>query len=161
MAAGKSTIGKILAKKINLPFYDTDTEIIQCTGVEIALIFELEGEGGFRRRESEKLKKLADLNGAVIATGGGIVLDKNNREILKSSGRVIYLKCSVAQQLSRTRHDTKRPLLQIENPKAKLEELMETRAPIYEEVADIVVSTDRSSSKFVINSILEELDTET
>jgi len=158
MAAGKSTIGKILAKRINLPFYDTDAEIIQCTGVDIALIFELEGEDGFRQRESEKLKQLSELKGAVIATGGGIVLDENNRKVLKSSGRVIYLKCSVGQQLSRTRYDTKRPLLQIENPKAKLEELMEARAPIYEGLADIVVSTDKSNSKFVINSILEELD---
>ena len=158
MAAGKSTVGRLLAKRLNREFYDTDVEIIQCTGVEIALIFELEGEHGFRLRETEKLRKLSCLNGAVIATGGGIVLSEENRKILQQTGQVIYLQCSVDQQLRRTKHDTKRPLLQIDNPRAKLEQLMKERAPIYEAVADIRISTNKTNSKRVIKSILDKLD---
>lgn len=157
MAAGKSTVGKLLAKKVSMPFYDTDAEIIKCTGVEIALIFELEGEQGFRRRESDKLKELSEMEGAVIATGGGIIMYEENRKVLKHSGQIIYLKCSVDQQLNRTRNDTKRPLLQIDNPRSKLEELMAVRAPIYEELADIVVSTEKTNSKRVISSVLDKL----
>ena len=141
MAAGKSTVGKILAQRTNKPFYDTDAELIKCTGVEISLIFELEGEEGFRRRETEKLKKLADLNGAVIATGGGIVLKEENRRIL-----------------NRTKYDTKRPLLQTDNPRAKLEELMRHRAPLYESIADITISTDKANSKRVIKTIIDKLN---
>tara|TARA_R110002096_G_scaffold196966_2_gene380009 strand:- start:428 stop:943 length:516 start_codon:yes stop_codon:yes gene_type:complete len=157
MAAGKSTIGKLLAQKLSKPFYDTDAELIKSTGVEVALIFELEGEQGFRKRESEKLGELAQLDGAVIATGGGIVLKEGNRELLSRTGRVVYLKCSVEQQLKRTRFDTKRPLLQTENPRAKLEELMALRAPLYEEVADITMSTDKNNSKRIINKLLDKL----
>jgi len=158
MAAGKSTVGKILAQRTNKPFYDTDAELIKCTGVEISLIFELEGEEGFRKRETEKLKKLADLNGAVIATGGGIVLKEENRQILHETGQIIYLQCSVNQQLSRTKFDTKRPLLQTDNPRAKLEELMKQRAPLYESIADITISTDRANSKRVIKTIIDKLN---
>ncbi|AGS38404.1 MAG: shikimate kinase AroK [Cycloclasticus pugetii] len=157
MAAGKSTIGKLLARRLNKAFYDTDAEIIKCTGVEISLIFELEGEEGFRSRETDKLKLLSVLDGAIIATGGGIVLSEENRKVLTETGWVIYLQCSVEQQLSRTKFDTKRPLLQIDNPRKKLEELMRLRAPIYESIADIVVSTNKTSSKKVILSILEQL----
>ncbi|MBV1875590.1 MAG: shikimate kinase AroK [Cycloclasticus sp.] len=158
MAAGKSTIGKLLARRLNKTFYDTDAEIIKCTGVEISLIFELEGEEGFRLRETGKLKALSALNGAVIATGGGIVLKEENRQVLKETGSVIYLQCSVEQQLSRTKFDTKRPLLQIDNPRKKLEELMQLRAPIYESIADVIISTNKTNSKKVISSILEQLN---
>ena len=157
MAAGKSTVGKLLARKLNIPFLDTDQEIINCTGVEIALIFELEGEAGFRKRETEKIRKLSELNNTVIATGGGAVLSEENQRLLKSTGRVVYLQCSVDQQLNRTRFDTKRPLLQTENPRQKLEQLMVERAPIYEALADITVSTERINSKRVIGSIMEQL----
>lgn len=157
MAAGKSTIGKLLAKRLNKEFYDTDVEIISCTGVEISLIFELEGEEGFRLRETNKLKELSELDGVVVATGGGIVLKKANRDVLKETGQVIYLQCSVEQQLSRTKFDTTRPLLQIDNPREKLEELMQQRAPIYESIADVTISTNRTNSKKVISSILEQL----
>jgi len=157
MAAGKSTIGKLLAKKLGKEFYDTDTEIIKCTGVEISLIFELEGEEGFRKRETEKLSKLSELSGAVIATGGGVVLCEENRKILQETGEVIYLQCSVDQQLRRTQFDTKRPLLQIENPRAKLEELMTLRAPLYESIADVILSTNKTNSKRVINNILDKI----
>jgi len=158
MAAGKSTIGKLLARRLNKTFYDTDAEIIKCTGVEISLIFELEGEEGFRSRETDKLKALSALNGVVIATGGGIVLKEENRKVLKETGSIIYLQCSVEQQLSRTKFDTKRPLLQTNNPREKLEELMQLRAPIYESIADIVISTNKTNSKKVISSILEQLN---
>lgn len=158
MAAGKSTIGKLLARRLNKTFYDTDAEIIKCTGVEISLIFELEGEEGFRLREADKLKVLSELDSAVIATGGGIVLKEENRKVLKETGSVIYLQCSVEQQLSRTKFDTKRPLLQIDNPRKKLEELMQLRAPIYESIADVVISTNKTNSKKVISSILEQLN---
>jgi len=158
MAAGKSTIGKLLARRLNKTFYDTDAEIIKCTGVEISLIFELEGEEGFRSRETDKLKALSALNGVVIATGGGIVLKEENRKVLKETGSIIYLQCSVEQQLSRTKFDTKRPLLQTNNPREKLEELMQLRVPIYESIADIVISTNKTNSKKVILSILEQLN---
>jgi shikimate kinase len=158
MAAGKSTIGRLLAKRLNRKFYDTDAEIIKCTGVEISLIFELEGEEGFRKREIEKLKLLSDEKEAVIATGGGIILNQENRQRMQETGWVIYLKCSVDQQLNRTKFDTKRPLLQTENPRKKLEELMRDRAPMYESIADIVISTNKTNSKKVITSILEQLN---
>ena len=157
MAAGKSTVGKLLARKLNSPFLDTDQEIINCTGVEIALIFELEGEAGFRKRETEKIRQLSTLDNRVIATGGGAVLSEENQRILKSTGTVVYLTCSVDQQLNRTRFDTKRPLLQTENPRQKLEQMMIERAPIYEALADITVSTERINSKRVIGSIMEQL----
>lgn len=157
MAAGKSTVGKLLARKLNAPFLDTDQEIINCTGVEIALIFELEGEAGFRKRETEKISKLSTLENRVIATGGGAVLSEENQRIFKSTGTVVYLKCSVDQQLNRTRFDTKRPLLQTENPRQKLEQMMSERAPIYDALADITVSTERINSKRVIGSIMEQL----
>ena len=158
MAAGKSTVGKLLARRLKKAFYDTDAEIIKCTGVEISLIFELEGEEGFRLREADKLKELSALNGAVIATGGGIVLKEENRKVLKETGHIIYLECSVEQQLSRTKFDTKRPLLQTGNPREKLEELMQLRAPIYESIADSIISTNKTNSKKVISSILEQLN---
>jgi len=158
MAAGKSTVGRLLAKRLSKTFYDTDIEIIECTGVEIALIFELEGEEGFRQRETETLRKLSMLEGAVVATGGGLVLREENRSILQETGTIIYLQCSVEQQLRRTKHDTKRPLLQIANPRRKLEELMKERAPIYEALADIKVSTNKTNSKRVINGILNKLN---
>ncbi|MEW5007895.1 MAG: shikimate kinase AroK [Cycloclasticus sp.] len=157
MAAGKSTVGRLLAKRLNKTFYDTDVEIIECTGVEIALIFELEGEEGFRQRETETLRRLSALEGVVVATGGGLVLREENRVILQETGRIIYLQCSVDQQLRRTKHDTKRPLLQIANPRAKLEQLMKERAPIYESISDVKISTNKTNSKRVINAILDKL----
>jgi len=157
MAAGKSTIGRLLANKLKRPFLDTDQEIIKCTGVEISLIFELEGEDGFRKRETEKINKLSELKNVVIATGGGAVLREENQKILRASGTVIYLTCSVEQQLNRTRSDTKRPLLQTKNPRQKLEQIMAERAPIYSSLADITVSTERINSKRIILSIMEQL----
>ena len=157
MASGKSTIGRILAQQLNREFYDTDAEIIKCTGVEIALIFEIEGEEGFRKRETKKLSALSEVDNAIIATGGGIVLKEENRQIMQQTGHVYYLQCSVNQQLSRTKYDTKRPLLQTDNPREKLEELMSMRAPLYEAIANKVISTERSNSNYVVKKILASL----
>jgi shikimate kinase len=157
MAAGKSTIGKILARQLGREFYDTDAEIIKCTGVEIALIFEIEGEEGFRKRETKKLSVLSELDNVVIATGGGIILKEENRQIMQQTGQVYYLQCSVNQQLSRTKYDTKRPLLQTENPRERLEELMKMRAPLYEATANKVISTERSNSNYVAKKIIASL----
>jgi shikimate kinase len=157
MAAGKSTIGRLLANKLKRQFLDTDQEIIKCTGVEISLIFELEGEKGFRKRETEKINKLSELKNVVIATGGGAVLREENQKILRANGTIIYLTCSVEQQLNRTRSDTKRPLLQTKNPRQKLEQIMSERAPIYNSLADITVSTERINSKRIMSTIMEQL----
>lgn len=158
MAAGKSTIGKALARAKGQPFYDSDHEIVQQTGVEISLIFDIEGEAGFRKRESDMIEKLAQLSPIVLATGGGAVLSEHNRAALKSHGLVVYLSCSVDQQLKRTMHDTRRPLLQTENPRQKLEQLMLERGPIYESLADIQVNTEKRSSKSVLNEIIKKID---
>ncbi|PHS72757.1 MAG: shikimate kinase AroK [Cycloclasticus sp.] len=158
MAAGKTTVGKLLSKSLDKDCFDTDAEIIKCTGVDIALIFELEGEEGFRKRETDKLRKLAQLNNVVISTGGGIILKEENRKLMRQTGRIIYLQCSVEQQLSRTKFDKKRPLLQVENPKEKLNELMKFRAPVYESIADIIISTNKTNSKNIIREIIQKLD---
>jgi shikimate kinase len=157
MASGKSTIGRALARELGKDFYDTDAEIIKCTGVAISLIFELEGEEGFRKRETEKLTELSLVEDAIIATGGGTILSEENRQILKNTGHIIYLQCTVNQQLRRTRYDTVRPLLQTENPRKKLEELMQVRGPLYDAIADILVSTEQGNSKQALQHILQRL----
>ena len=125
MGAGKSTIGRQLAKSLSRTFVDSDKEIEDRTGVDIPLIFELEGEQGFRDREREMIDELSQRNDVVLATGGGAVLDERNRQHLAARGLVIYLQTSVDQQLQRTGRDRNRPLLQTANPRAKLNELME------------------------------------
>lgn len=158
MAAGKSTIGRALARTLGLDFFDSDQEIIAHTGVEISLIFDIEGEDGFRKRESEILSDLVKRQPIVLATGGGAILKKENRERLAANGVVVYLSCSVDQQLKRTMHDTRRPLLQTENPRLKLDQLMKERGPIYESLADIRVNTERRNSKSVLKELLSKLD---
>lgn len=141
MGAGKTTIGRLLAKHLNMTFYDTDHEIERRTGVNIPLIFEVEGEVGFRRREFLMLEELSQMQNIVLATGGGAVLSQQNREMLKKNGTVIYLRANVQELWQRTRNDKNRPLLQNDNPRAKLEQLFSERDPLYEEVADIIVDT--------------------
>lgn len=141
MGAGKTTIGRLLAKHLNMTFYDTDHEIERRTGVNIPLIFEVEGEVGFRRREYLMLEELCQMQNIVLATGGGAVLSQQNREMLKKNGTVIYLRANVQELWQRTRNDKNRPLLQNDNPRAKLEQLFSERDPLYEEVADIIVDT--------------------
>jgi len=157
MGAGKSTIGRQLAKQLGLPFLDSDHEIESRTGVDIPLIFDLEGEAGFRKRETTVIDELTRLPNIVLATGGGAVLDPNNREHLKTRGRVIYLHTSVSHQLKRTRKDRNRPLLQTGNPRKKLEELMTIRDPLYREIASIIIDTDGMRVRDVVKIIMQRL----
>jgi len=157
MGAGKSTIGRQLSKRLNKEFHDSDHEIEARTGVDIPLIFELEGEAGFRRREQAILAALTRIPGIILATGGGAILDAENRRHLSSRGRVIYLHASVNQQLKRTRRDRNRPLLQTADPRAKLEELMAVRDPLYREIADVIIETDGKRVRDVVRQIIEQL----
>lgn len=156
MGSGKSTIGNRLAQRLGLRFEDSDREIERRTGVDIPLIFETEGEDGFRKRETKAIQELVEsAEDMVLATGGGAVIKQTNRRNLIKNTTVIYLKTSVEQQMERTKKDKSRPLLQTEDPLQKLKDLFEQRAPLYEEVADIVVSTDNAG----IESVLKEIET--
>ncbi len=157
MGAGKSTIGRQLARALNLEFVDSDREIELRTGVDIPLIFELEGESGFRRRERRVLELLTARKGIVLATGGGAVLDPDNRRWLAARGKVIYLHTTVEQQLQRTAHDRGRPLLQTPNPRQTLEELMQARDPLYREIADWVIETDACRVREVVQQITQQI----
>jgi shikimate kinase len=158
MGAGKSTIGRQLARCLKLKLIDSDREIEIRTGVDIPLIFELEGESGFRKRERKVIDELTAMPGTILATGGGVVMDKLNRQHLASRGRVIYLHTSVDQQLQRTAHDRNRPLLQTANPKQKLEELTEIRDPLYREIADWVIETDGCRVRDVVQQIVQKIE---
>jgi shikimate kinase len=157
MGAGKSTIGRQLAKQLRLPFHDSDHEIESRTGVDIPLIFELEGEAGFRKREASVIDELTRLPNIVLATGGGAVMDPANRQHLKTRGRVIYLHTSVNHQLKRTRKDCNRPLLQTGNPREKLDELMSIRDPLYREIASIIIDTNGMRVRDVVKIIMQRL----
>lgn len=157
MGAGKSTIGRQLARALRVQFLDSDHVIEQRTGANIPLIFELEGEAGFRAREKAVIDELTQLQGIVLATGGGAVLDPENRARLASRGQVIYLCTSVDQQLARTARDRNRPLLQTENPRARLEELLRVREPLYREIADLTVNTNGRRVSSVVREILQRL----
>lgn len=157
MGAGKSTIGRLLAKELRLVFHDSDKEIEQRTGVSIPLIFDVEGEQGFREREHSVIADLCQMQGIVLATGGGAVLLPDNRQALREGGQVIYLCTSVEQQLDRTSRDRNRPLLQTPNPRQVLVELMALRDPLYREVADIIIETDERPPRLVVGEILEQL----
>jgi shikimate kinase len=158
MGAGKSTIGRQLARCLKLKFVDSDREIELRTGVDIPLIFELEGESGFRKRERKVIDELTTKPGIMLATGGGAVMDKLNRQHLAARGRVIYLHTSIEQQLQRTAHDRNRPLLQTANPKQKLQELMEVRDPLYREIADWVIETDGCRVRDVVQQIIHKIE---
>lgn len=155
MGVGKSTIGKQLAAKVGLEFKDSDLEIQKRTGVDIPTIFEFEGEAGFRKREQAMLDELTQQRGLVLSTGGGAVLDATSRQHLTARGVVIYLHCSPEQQFSRTQKDRSRPLLQTENPLAKLQELMDQRDPLYRQVADHIISTEKRNAASVTKEIFQ------
>jgi shikimate kinase len=157
MGAGKTTIGRQLARLLKRVFLDSDREIEQRTGVNISLVFELEGEVGFRARERAVIDELTQLPDTVLATGGGAILDLENRTHLAERGTVVYLETSVTQQLARTGRDRNRPLLQTEDPKRRLEDLLSIRDPLYREIADIIVSTDGRTAKDVVNQILRQI----
>ena len=157
MGSGKSTIGRHLASLLGLGFRDSDHEIQLRTGVDIPTIFEFEGEAGFRARERAVIDELTALDRQVLATGGGAVLDPDNRRALATRGFVVYLHCTPEQQHYRTSHDRNRPLLQTADPLARLRELMAHRDPLYREVADLVVSTERRAAAAVAKEIVQRL----
>lgn len=158
MGAGKSTIGRLLAKELRLQFKDSDKEIEQKTGADIPWIFDVEGEQGFREREQLMVAELCELQGVVIATGGGVVLRAENRKALREGGRVVYLHASVEQQLDRTSRDRNRPLLRTAEPGKVLRGLMEIRDPLYREIADVIIETDERPPRLVVQEIIERFE---
>jgi shikimate kinase len=157
MGAGKSTVGRILARRLGKRFVDSDHEIEKRNGVTIPVIFEIEGEDGFRRREQEVLADLAQENDLVLSTGGGIVLKPENREVLRNHGFVVYLNARPELLAERTRHDRTRPLLNVEDPLTRLRELYAVRDPLYREVAHAIVETGRGAPQQVVQAILGEI----
>src|SRR5471032_3128575 len=158
MGAGKTTIGRLLARKLGLRFIDSDHEIEARTGASIPWIFEIEGEQSFRRREADVIRELTAQQGIVLATGGGAILNADSRAFLQSRGTVVYLRASVNSILARTAHDKNRPLLQTADPRKKLEELMAQRDPLYLQTADIVIDTGRPNVQSMVQTILTQLD---
>lgn len=139
MGSGKTTVGRQLAERLDLDFVDLDLEMQARCGVEVAVIFDIEGEAGFRQRETALLDELSQHDGLVLATGGGSILDETNRRMLTERGVVVYLQTSVDQQLARLERDKQRPLLQAPDRRRRLEELAARRNPVYEACADVVV----------------------
>jgi len=158
MGAGKSTIGRMLAKELGYRFMDTDRIIEERCGANIPWIFDVEGEDGFRQRESAMLSELASDPQTVLATGGGAVMREENHSHLKRDAVVVYLKASLEQQVERTRKDKNRPLLQNDNPEAVLRKLFTLRDPLYMELADIVMFTDRKSPRLVVRQLFNQMN---
>ena len=159
MGAGKSTIGREIADRLHLEFFDSDQEIERRTGADIAWVFDLEGEEGFRKREETVIEDLSERQGIVLATGGGSVISAQVRNRLSARGIVVYLETTIDKQVARTQRDRRRPLLQTdEEPRTVLENLAVERNPLYEEIADVIVQTDDQSAKVVASKIVERLD---
>lgn len=158
MGAGKTTIGRHLAKALGFEFYDSDAVIVENAGADIPWIFDIEGESGFRLREEQTIDHLTQERGVVIATGGGAILADNNRKNLRGRGVVVYLQTSIRFQLFRTQKDRNRPLLQKGGRKKILTDLLALRGPLYEETADLVVSTDKSSPRTIVKAIVSFLE---
>ncbi|MCX2979773.1 shikimate kinase AroK [Halieaceae bacterium IMCC14734] len=158
MGAGKTTVGKLLARQLQLAFIDSDNEIEERTGADIPWIFDVEGESGFRDREQAVIEELTQLEGVLVSTGGGAVLRPENRQALAARGFVIYLHATVAQQAARTNQDRNRPLLQGGDPETILRELMATRDPLYREIADLVIDTGAGSARTLTQRIVRELE---
>jgi len=161
MGAGKTTVGRQLAQKLALTFIDSDHEIENHTGVDIPLIFEKEGEEGFRKREMEIIDELTQQRNIVLATGGGAVIKEENRKHLINRGLVIYLQADIKHLIRRTRKDRNRPLLQGPNPEKKLREIMQEREPLYRQTADYTINTGKHSVQAIINQILEYQEKQT
>ncbi len=159
MGAGKSTIGRQLAKRFGLPFIDIDNEIESATGADIQWIFDKEGEYGFRLRESKVLKRVVESNvKAIIATGGGIVLNDANRSLISSTGIVIYLSVTKQQIYERTKRDRKRPLLQVEDRQQAVDRLFDERDPLYRQIADVIFSSSSLQVQRVVDELAREID---
>lgn len=158
MGAGKTTLGKALAKKLQREFIDTDKVLVERTGVSVNTIFEIEGEEGFRRRESAVLAELAQRPGCVIATGGGAVLSEENRRVMRENGTVVYLRARLDSLWERTRQDTSRPLLRTPDPRATLADLLEKRDPLYRDAAHVIVDTGFQSAATLVSRVTAALD---
>lgn len=158
MGSGKTTLGRALAKHMGKAFVDSDEEIQQRTGVTIPHIFDIEGETGFRQRETAAIRDLVERGDMVLATGGGAVLAEQSRELMQQNGIVIYLKASVHDLWQRTRHDRNRPLLQTADPHAKLTELFQQRDPLYLQVADIVMQSGKQSAHALMLNLVDEIE---
>lgn len=161
MGAGKSTIGRLLAKELGYRFLDSDRIIEERCGANIPWIFDVEGEDGFRQRETSMLDELSNEVGTVLATGGGAVMRAENHGLLKKNAVVVYLKTSIDQQVERTRKDRNRPLLQNEDPEGVLRRLFAIRDPLYTELADIVMFTDRKSPRLVVRQLVNRINPKT
>lgn len=157
MGAGKTTLGKALAQKTGREFVDTDRLVVERTGVPVATVFEFEGEQGFRRRESAIIAELAQRSGCVVATGGGAILAEENRQAMRASGTVVYLRARLESLWERTRHDTSRPLLATADPRATLASLLEQRDPLYREAAHVIVDTGSQSAATLVGRVLGAL----
>ena len=156
MGAGKSTIGRTLAKELKLEFYDSDEVIEERTGADISWIYDVEGEEGFRRREQKVIEELTQKSNIVLATGGGVIMTPENRNALAGRGTVIYLKTSLQQQYERTKRDSpKRPMLQTPDLEGRLEMLRDEREPLYEDLAEVSFDTDKLTVKAVANNIIK------
>lgn len=158
MGVGKTTIGRVLAELLGLEFFDSDREIETSTGADIPWIFDVEGESGFRIRESRMIDQLSGKQNIVMATGGGAVLAEENRKRLKDRGVVVYLRASINQQIERTTRDKNRPLLQTSDPEQKIRELMKIRDPLYSELADIIIDTNRRNPRALSHDIGRQLE---
>ncbi len=157
MGAGKSTIGRQLARRMNLTFYDSDKVIEERTGVPIPTIFEVEGEAGFREREEHVIAELTAMRGILLATGGGSILRASNRQHIKDGGCVIYLRASADHLFQRIKHDQSRPLMQTPNPMQTLRDLLKAREPYYLEVADLIVPTGKQKVNVILREIHNKL----
>ena len=157
MGAGKTTLGKALALRLKADFFDTDKVLVERTGVPVATIFEIEGEEGFRRRESCILAELAERDDCVVATGGGAVLSAENRVLMRTRGTVVYLRARIESLWERTRHDSSRPLLATPDPRATLAEILEQRDPLYREAAHLVVDTGAQSAATLVSRVVAAL----
>ncbi|QJC28745.1 shikimate kinase AroK [Enterobacteriaceae endosymbiont of Plateumaris consimilis] len=160
MGAGKSTIGRQLANQLNMEFFDSDEEIERRTGADINWVFDVEGELGFRKREKKIINEITTKKGIILATGGGSITSKETRKYLSSRGIVIYLKTTIEKQLIRTQRDKKRPLLNNKNKPAIeiLQNLAKERNPLYKEIADIIIKTDKQNAKIVTNQLINLLE---
>lgn len=159
MGAGKTTVGRVLARQLGWSFVDSDQEIVARTGVSVATIFEIEGEAGFRRREAEVIAELVEHRALVLGTGGGVVLDPANRARLAAHGWVVYLNVGPMRLYERMRHDRSRPLLQVADPLRRLNALYEQRTPLYREIADTIIDGNALDAKMIVQVLKQEIET--